>query len=62
MDYQAYEVSSESRRSDNAKRLRKGRHITTAYVRHAIITGVDKSLYCPQLDHHDADGLAGQIT
>jgi hypothetical protein len=22
----------------------------------------DKNLHCPQLDHHDADGLAGQKT
>jgi hypothetical protein len=30
--------------------------------RQAIITGENKSLHCPQLDHHDADGLAGQKT
>jgi hypothetical protein len=32
------------------------------YVRQAIITGERKNLHCPQLDHHDADGLAGQKT
>jgi hypothetical protein len=43
------------------KRLRRGRYIATAYVRQAIITRrMTKSLHCPQLDHHEADGLAGQ--
>jgi hypothetical protein len=31
--------------------------------RQAIIKQAkDKSLHCPQLDHHDADGLAGHKT
>jgi hypothetical protein len=50
------------RASYHTKRLRKGRHITTAYVRQAIKQAKDKSLHCPQLDHNDADELAGQTT
>jgi hypothetical protein len=50
------------RASYRTKRLRKGRLITTAYVRQAIITGERQKPPLPTAHHHDADGLAGQKT
>jgi hypothetical protein len=64
MLFVAYVATHQPRRraSYHTKRLKKGRHITTAYVRQAIITSERQKPHCPQFDYHDADGLAGQKT